>query len=236
MASSGSYAKGDQARSVPDPDGPAYAAMVEKQKAYNAKQEAALANRRTRSDDYWSSHPGTAESLIPVWGSAREAIADYNEGDMVGAVANGALALTDLTGEGYVLKSIGKGGLKVAGSHAWKDTRKWLGPEGQALLAKGQHGHHWLIPQNGWGKKVPEAIKNQPWNVMPMPNSQTHARLHGKLGDMPKFNALERYVQGTPAWWKVQNGVWATHAANGAQEGANPAARDDRKARKSTVR
>jgi len=97
--------------------------MIAKQKAHNARQDAALAKRDAKSD-YWSTHPGTAESLIPVWGSARDAIADYNQGDMVGAVANGALALTDLIGEGYVLKSIGKGGLKVAGSHAWKDTRK----------------------------------------------------------------------------------------------------------------
>jgi hypothetical protein len=26
-------------------------------------------------------HPGFAESLIPVWGSGREAVADYQEGD-----------------------------------------------------------------------------------------------------------------------------------------------------------
>lgn len=206
--------------------------MVQQQKAYNAQQEAALAKRGSKSDDYWSSHPGTAESLIPVWGSAREAIADYKEGDLVGAAANGALALTDLTGEGYVLKSLGKGGLKVVGSHAWKDTRKWLGPEGKGMLAKGQHGHHWLIPQNGWGKSVPDVIKNQPWNIKPMPTPETHARMRGKVGDKPQFDAVERYVQGTPAWWKVQNGVWGAHAANGAQEGANPAARNDRPARK----
>lgn len=236
LAGSGSYARGEQPRSVPDPEGPAYAEMVRGQKAYNAQQEAALSKRSAKQDDYWSSHPGIAESFIPVWGSAREAVADYREGDMVGAVANGALAVTDLTGEGYVLKSLGKGGLKVAGSHAWKDTRKWLGPEGKALLAKGQHGHHWLIPQNGWGKNVPDAVKNQPWNIKPMPSAETHARMHGKRGDLPQFNAVERYVQGTPTWWKVQNGVWAGHASNGVQEGVNPAAHDDQPRRRPQTR
>lgn len=101
MASSGSYARGDQPRSVPDDLKGPYEDMSRKQ---NAKQEAAVARTQQRGID-WSKHPGTAESLVPVWGSAREAIADYREGDMVGPVGNGALALTDLTGEGYVLRA-----------------------------------------------------------------------------------------------------------------------------------
>jgi hypothetical protein len=56
LAGSGSYARGDQPRSVPDPDGPAHAAMLKKQKAYNAKQE----------EEWWRKHPGAVESLLPV--------------------------------------------------------------------------------------------------------------------------------------------------------------------------
>lgn len=216
---------------MPDDLQSPYEGMTRKQRDYNARQEAALAHTKAQRGIDWTKHPGTAESMVPVWGSAREAVADYHEGDMVGAVANGALALTDLSGEGYVLKSLAKGGLKVAGSHAWKDTRKWMGHEGRGLLEKGQHGHHWLVPQNGWGKNWPEAIKNQPWNIKGMPSEEVHARMRGARNGKPKFNAVERYVQGTPAWWKVQNGVWAAHAGGGAQEGMNPAALDDRSRR-----
>jgi hypothetical protein len=35
-------------------------------------------------------HPGLWESLIPVWGSGREAIADYQDGDYAGAALNGS--------------------------------------------------------------------------------------------------------------------------------------------------
>lgn len=43
MASSGLYARGDQSRSVPDDLKGPYEDMSRKQKAYNAKQEAAVA-------------------------------------------------------------------------------------------------------------------------------------------------------------------------------------------------
>ena len=161
-----------------------------------------------------------------MWGSGREAVADAFEGDVAGAVANGVLAVTDLTGEGYVLKTVGKGGLKIAGSNGWKATRKWMGDNG--LLEAGQHGHHWLIPRNGWGKGVPDIVKNQPWNIKAMPTEEVHARMRGARNGKPKFNAVERYVYGTPAWWKVQNGVTAVHGANAVQEGVNPRARNDR--------
>jgi hypothetical protein len=217
LAGSGSYARGDHPRPVSDPDKAAYDAMAAKQKAHNARQEEA----------WYRQHPGLAESLVPVWGSGREAVADALEGDVVGATANGLLALTDLTGEGYVLKTLGKGGLKIGGSMAWKQVRKHMGDKG--LLEAGQHGHHWLIPQREWGKGVPEIVKNQPWNIKGMKSPEIHARMRGATkGGKPRLNPIERYVEGTPSWWKVQNGVWAGHAAQGVEEGLNPAARDDR--------
>lgn len=97
-----------------------------------------------------------------------------------------------------------------------------MGHKGKGLLEQGQHGHHWLIPQNGWGKGIPEAIKNQPWNIKPMASAEVHARMRGATrSGLPEFNAIERYIHGTPTWWKVQNGVTAAHAANGVQEGLN---------------
>ena len=224
----GPSGRGAQARAVAEFDA-AYDDMVRRQRAYNARQEAAEAKAAAakKGKGYWETHPGLGESMVPVWGSAREAIADYHEGDIIGAVGNGALALTDLTGQGYVVKSLYKGGAKLAGSHTWDATRKWMSRKGNK--PEGLHGHHWLIPQNGWGKAVPEALKNQPWNIKVLPGD-THKRMHTRdlKNGKPKFSATERYVHGTPTWWKVQNGVWAAGAANGAQEGLNPRARDDR--------
>lgn len=87
-------------------------------------------------------------------------------------------------------------------------------------LEKGQDGHHWLIPQNGWAKKIPTAVKNQPWNIKPMPNSEVGKAMHGritnaytmpgrpKVEQMKRYNALQRYLVGTPTWAKaVQAGI-----------------------------
>lgn len=46
MAGTGSYARGEQPRSVPDPLADPYAKMAAKQNAYNARQEAELEERR----------------------------------------------------------------------------------------------------------------------------------------------------------------------------------------------
>lgn len=227
MAASGSFQRGGKPRSVPDIDAPAYAAAIARQKAYNARQ---AANKPANQEEFWDTHPGVVESLFPVWGSAREAIADYREGDKIGAAANGAMAVLDLTGEGFVLNKLGRTGLKVAGSHTWNATSKWLRKDGRNFLAKGQDGHHWAIPQNDWGKFVPDAIKNQAWNITPMTSRLAHIRIHNasRVESLPRFNVVERYLYGTPDWWKVQNALWVAHGAVGAEEGANPKARDDR--------
>jgi len=77
----------------------------------------------------------------------------------------------------------------------------WMGEKG--FLAKGQHGHHWAIPQNGWGKQIPDAIKNQPWNIKPMPSPEVHGRITAPYKGKPQFNVAQRYWYGKPAWSKV---------------------------------
>lgn len=195
MAGSGSYARGDQSRSVPDPEGPAYAAMVQKQKAYNAKQE----------KQWWRQHPGAVESVLPVWGSAREAVADAYDGDVVGAIVNTGLAMSDLAPGGYAIKAAPKALLK-GGSHTWRATRSWMGKNG--IAEPGQHMHHGIIPRGGIGKFVPDAIKNQPWNVTPMPSREVHGRIHGPYKGQPQYGQLERYWRGAPDWAKRAH-VWA---------------------------
>lgn len=180
----------------------------------------------------WDSHPGFAASLIPVWGSGREAVADFREGDYVGAGINGALAASDLFLAGGAAKGIAKGaikfkkGLTKAAPYKWKNVRRRLGNEN--FLEKYQEGHHWLIPQGGpLGKAVPDVIKNQRWNIMPIPNNAAgrleHARIHRPVTiratattpkiELKRYNALQRYIHGTPTYWKSTNGVAAGHAA-----------------------
>jgi hypothetical protein len=71
----------------------------------------------------------------------------------------------------------------------------------QGYLQPGQHGHHWAIPRNGWGKAVPNAIKNQPWNIKAMKSPQFHTAVHGKGRNA--FGPIGRVWHGTPAWAKA---------------------------------
>ena len=106
---------------------------------------------------------------------------------------------------------VGKGGLfaikgaigKDAGEQTWAAVRKEMRERG--MIKPGQHGHHWLIPQNGWGKAVPNAIKNHPLNIKPMPDYATHMQIHGLFG-FPKYSLPKRLYYGTPTWAKVAVG------------------------------
>lgn len=172
-------------------------------------------------------HPNVIESMIPVYGSAREAIADWQEGDRVGAVLNGALAASDLIPGAAVGKALLKGtafyGAKQAakhtlskeGAYGWRNVRNWMGKTKQ--LDKGEHGHHWAF-ENHTG--VPNWIKNQPWNIKGL-DAVTHGRIHGpytmtdKAGvraKFPEFNTAEKLWHGTPWWVKHQAGTLAGKA------------------------
>jgi hypothetical protein len=172
-------------------------------------------------------HPGFAESLIPVWGSGREAVADLQDGDYAGAALNGALAASDLFLADSIANAVRKGGLyalkgaigETAAKANWKKAvRPKLGDLG--ILDKYQHGHHWLIPQKGWGAKFPEVIKNHPLNIKGMPSREVHGRIHGRYKGQPRFNLLERLWHGTPAWSKVGTGSAIGHSVAGAEAGS----------------
>jgi len=205
-------------RSVPDPAGERYDAMIRQERLKSAHADGAA----TKSASNSVGHPGFAESLIPVWGSGREAVADFQEGDYAGAALNGALVASDLFLVESIAKGVGKGAFYVAKNAAknpydWdRYVRPWLGGE-RKMLAKGQHGHHWAIPQNGWGKRVPDYVKNQPWNINPMPKGEVGAEMHGRITNAckgkPRFNVVERYIYGTPTWAKVGTGAAVGHPA-----------------------
>lgn len=234
LASSGSYARGDQPRSVPDPDAALHDEAGRQQRAYNDRQAAEQEARREKllGDRLFTlaaspqvepvSPPGPLEALIPFWGSGREAKADSDKGDVLGALFNSALVELDLVPGASFGKAMVKGAIKKSGPFVWrtkpweeaKGVRQWLSDVGH--VEPGQPAHHWAIPQNGWGKAVPDWLKNQPWNIKEL-DAVTHGRVHGRYTvdgvKLPQFNALGRYWYGTPDWFKATNvtlpsGVW----------------------------
>ena len=151
---------------------------------------------------------------------ARKGREKWEQGDRLDAMTDAIQGLADAvilydTGRGLL-----KGGLKLKGPFTWRTkpweepgARKWLGEQG--FLKKGEHGHHALIPNKGWGKNVPDAIKNQPFNIKGM-DAAEHGRIHGRYLGAPQFNALERYWRGTPRWWKASNAWLGAAAADAA--------------------
>jgi hypothetical protein len=162
-----------------------------------------------------------------MFGSGRDAYVDFKNGNYVGAAFNAAMAVSDI----FLVKGLVVAGGKVAagtafktsGSHVWKTgTRPWLRKTGQAKPR--QEIHHWLFHQNeGIGKHVPEFIKNQPWNLMPMPlnNPAFHQALHGK-GPLAKTLLgrvmHSRLVYGSPTWAKSVVGYGANSIENTQRE------------------
>lgn len=209
-----------QPRSVPDREGEAYDEMLRQERLKRDRAEQASTGQAQSS----VGHPGFAESLIPVWGSGREAVADFQEGDYVGAAFNGGLAASDLFLAGAIgkaaLKATAKVATKAGGkrvlSTTWNATQKRMRKEG--YIPPGQQGHHWLVPRNGWGKSVPDSIKNAHWNVMPRP-AGVHKRLHTRdlTGGRPRFNLAERYLYGTPRTAKVSSAAAVGHPAAAAK-------------------
>lgn len=86
-----------------------------------------------------------------------------------------------------------KGAIKFGG-HSWGATSSWFAKH--YGVEAGQQVHHWLIPRNGWGKIVPNAIKNQPYNLMAM-SKELHQEIHYGL------TLFGKMWFGTPTWFKA---------------------------------
>lgn len=174
-------------------------------------------------DDLLRQHPGLAESFIPVWGSAREAIADAYDGDVYGAVGNALLAGADLLPVGLagkamkaakVSREIVQTSKKMDKTRAyeWAKVRKRLGNQRVGYLEKYQHGHHAIIPhKEGLGRYVSDRIKNHPLNIRGMPDREVHARIHGRYKDKQPYGQVERHLRGGPAWALAAEGLAMTH-------------------------
>lgn len=137
--------------------------------------------------------------MIPVYGPARAAINDFQEGRYVWGAVNVAITASDFivvkaafTG---LARGATKGFIKFSGSQTWEAHRKWLTRRGFREVA-GQPFHHWLLERNqGIGKYVPGLIKHHPWNLMPMDSAGFHTWLHNA-------NIFQKSWYGTPTWFK----------------------------------
>jgi hypothetical protein len=229
MATSGSYARGGSPRSVPDPDGEAYDEMIRRHKSAAVGGGVAPgAGLLAGGPSSPLSEPATildrgAAAAAAILNGPREARRQLEKGHPVKALLGGATAAADLAWGGLALKGLLKGHVKLQGPFNWRNppwkeqgARQWMGEKG--VVAKGQPAHHALIPNKGWGKAIPDAIKNQPANIKPMENSLVHTRIHGRSrkADLPRFNPLERYWHGTPRWWKAANASGVGHLSQAA--------------------
>jgi hypothetical protein len=146
--------------------------------------------------------PGFGESLIPIWGSGRAAIHNFQSGNIWRGIGNTVLAISDV----FLVKSLATAATKGAwklGSNSWKATRSWYGQS--YSLAPGTHVHHWAISRRTIERYNWHSWANQPWNLKPMlhsgmTSSQFHIAVHG--WGKNAFNPLERLWYGTPIWLK----------------------------------
>jgi RHS repeat-associated protein len=142
--------------------------------------------------------PSLVESLIPVYGPMRQAGYDFGQGSWGWGAFNTGIACSDV----IPLRSLANAGCRGAwkfGGVSWRRVRGWLGERG--WLKPWQDGHHWCIPRNGWGESVPNWLKNQPWNVMAMPDAAFHDALHG-IGPLG-WTLPERLWHGSPLWFRA---------------------------------
>jgi hypothetical protein len=173
----------------------------------------------------WEHHPQGLEALAPGWGPMRDGIADLDDGNLGGALINAGLTAADTFGGKAVLGAAGaeravsgrlaqaarnNRGAPARDPRNWRRVRKAMGDVKVGFLKPGQPGHHWLIPRNGWGKTVPNALKNRPWNIMPMADEPAHNAIHRLK------SPIEQYLRGTPTGWKALNAEAALRSVDSA--------------------
>lgn len=101
------------------------------------------------------SAPGFLESLIPVWGSGRQAVHDFQCGNWGWGLVNTGLAITDVFLVKSLITDIGKVGVKAGGEAVEK--LEWS---------------HWIPDRYDW---VPQAVRDSNFNgryVTPFEHSQ----------------------------------------------------------------
>jgi hypothetical protein len=198
--------------------------MATWQRNYNARQVAEtkqrVENKRPYVPDPEHALPDAITAgLVDALGAPRRARERWVAGDQGGAMLQGLIDAPGLYFDGALIKGLlKKGGFKFSAPFEWSKppweqagASKWLKESG--FVNPFEHGHHWAIPQNGWGKIIPDFIKNQPWNIKGMdvvPHRRTHGRAKVEGQWLPEFNALEKLWFSTPAYFKALIGKGAT--------------------------
>ena len=173
--------------------------------------------------------PTTIESMIPVFGPMVEAGYEFNHdhpltgvADMGLAVADGLTPTEPATWGARVVGDAMRRGLEKQLALSW--TRRAVRGRLQTagLVRKGalqdgvkiaaQELHHGVIPHGGWGKFIPDQIKNASWNLKVL-EQETHRRIHGAFKGLPRFNPIKRTWVGTPDHVKKVTGIVMANAA-----------------------
>lgn len=155
--------------------------------------------------------PSTWESLIPVWGSGKQAVHEFQQGNYVWGTVNGLLAVSDLFLVGAISKGLVKGGLRLGfnpGLLSWRATRKWYGKYYSRFspLPKYTQVHHVFLKQGTKYRWLPDAIenavKNHPLNLKPIlaTTKQSSQKLHTYIHH--GSNPAKRWWLGHPGWAK----------------------------------
>jgi hypothetical protein len=199
-----------QPRNVPDPEGDLYdleMARIRRLRETSDFGAGPLQDLIDADPDILDSlprirQPGPAASLIPVVGPAWQAAADLQEGNLVGAGVNTALAIADATPAGPLIKGVkaaklGIGVLKkgsVTAGAAQKMIRK------AGLTGPGKEVHH-SIPLDGVGRSVQD-WRNHYLFLKVLPK-EVHRRLHGSWAGKPKYDPIRRIWYGSTDWQKA---------------------------------
>ena len=116
---------------------------------------------------------------------------------------NTGIAISDAFLVKTLVTTIGKVGAKSlwkTGAHNWDATRSWLTRRGWRET-KGNHMHHAFLERNrGIGRNVPDAVKNQPWNLVEL-SPEMHMAMDGNSAVIV-LGPAGRLWYGTPAWSK----------------------------------
>lgn len=199
-----------QPRDVPDPEGELYDRELARVRRLREAQDygaAPLQDLIEADPDILDSlprirQPGPVESLIPVVGPAWQVATDLQEGNLLGAGVNTALAVADATPAGALVKGakaakLGIGVVKK-GSVTAGAAAKMIKKAG--LTGPGREIHH-SIPLDGVGRSVQD-WRNHNLFLKVLPK-EVHRRLHGSWAGKPRYDPIRRIWYGATDWQKA---------------------------------
>ena len=163
--------------------------------------------------------PSFGESLVPILGATRAACNDFAEGRLFWGSLNAAVAFSDIAIATAVVKGVSRGAVKLGRTYTWGVVGPWY--RHTRSVADGVDAHHWLIPRGGGGRLVPDWIKSQPWNLVPVPAALHRRGIHGRQSGLLNVSEL---VYGTPTWFTASPMFLVGHSLQGprAREGELP--------------